>query len=81
MAIARKIALQRLRKYRLRVEELLHKIRDHPGHSSQDHWRHEVRVWLGIMESMVQHVGKKTSTEWGSSIEEFREQLTTEPQD
>jgi hypothetical protein len=75
MAIERKVALSRLATYRRQAQEHLQKIRNNPGHSSQNHWRHEVRVWLGIMETMVQHVGQKTGAEWRSIVDTLRKQL------
>jgi hypothetical protein len=78
MAIERKVALGRLLKSQVLAQKHLQKIRDHPEHSSRNHWRHEVRLWLGVMESMVEHVGKKTSAQWRQVIENLRELLEAE---
>ncbi len=80
MAIPRKVALDRLHKLQPRVTEHLNKIYANPGHSSQKHWRHEVRTWLGVMESMVQHVGQKTGAEWRPILQNLRERLDAAPQ-
>jgi hypothetical protein len=79
MAIERKVALERLATFQQLTQRHLQKIIDHPGHSSQNHWRHEVRVWLGIMEAMVEHVGKKTAAEWRPILDEIRAQLEAQP--
>jgi hypothetical protein len=38
-------------------------------------WKHEAQNWLQQMEEMLPHVGKKTSAEWRSIIEERKTDL------
>ena len=72
MARTRKAALEKIKSLVPEVEGHLAKIAAYPGHSSTDHWKHEIHTWLRDMEVLLRHVGKKTSAQWQERIDTWR---------
>jgi hypothetical protein len=72
MARTRKAALDKIQSLVTALESHLAKIAAYPGHSSTDHWKHEVHTWLRDMEALLRHVGKKTSAQWQARIDAWR---------
>jgi len=75
MAISRSQALNRLEGLEPQVEEHLAKIAANPGSRDVPHWATEIRAWLGEMERLAQHTGKKTGAEWAAKIANWRRLL------
>lgn len=74
MAITRKQALNRLEGLRSVVEEHLAKIADQPESQAVGHWQGEINAWIGEMERLIPHVGKKTGTEWSALVAKWKAQ-------
>ena len=72
MALPRKQSLKLLQGRVPAVEWHLMRIAEEPRHSSIHKWRSEVRNWLGEMEEVLPHVGKKTAAEWQARIDAYR---------
>ncbi|HZT83409.1 MAG TPA: hypothetical protein VFA26_24475 [Gemmataceae bacterium] len=75
MGIGRRRALERLNELVPEVERHLGRIAAQPHHSSAGKWKGEVRGWLGQMQEVIRHVGKKTGAEWQARIDAYREAL------
>jgi len=75
MGIGRKRALERLKELLPEVERHLGRIAAEPHHSSVGKWKSEVRSWLGQMQEVIRHVGKKTGAEWQERIDAYRKTL------
>lgn len=78
MGIGRKRALERLNSLAEVVEEHLQKIESQPKSDSVPHYRSEVRAWLGTMNSMIRHVGKKTGETWTARLAEYDRRIEEE---
>ena len=81
MARTRKAALDKIESLVPGVEGHIAKIAAFPGHSSQDHWKHETRTWLREREGLLRHVGKKTSAQWQDRIDAWRAAIETHDHD
>jgi Domain of unknown function (DUF4157) len=75
MAISRQQALNRMQGLTPRIEEHLAKIAADPRSQAVSHWRTEIHAWLGEIERLIPHVGKKTGAEWRSIVAEWRRRL------
>ena len=75
MAISQSQALNRMEGLSAQVGEHLAKIAGNPLSRDVPHWKTEIRAWLGEIERLNQHVGKKTGQEWASRIAAWKGQL------
>lgn len=75
MGLSRKQALKRIAGLAAQVEEHLTKIDENPNSRELPHWSHEVRIWIGQIESLIDNIGSKTETQWRAKIDTWREQL------
>jgi hypothetical protein len=75
MAIPRQQALKRLEGLAPQVEEHLAKIATNPTSRDVPHWKTEIRAFLGEMERLAPHTGRKTGEEWAAKIAEWRRLL------
>ena len=75
MAISRQQALNRIQGLSAPVEEHLAKIAAEPSSQAVAHWRKEIRAWLGEIERLTPHIGKKTGDVWTNRVAEWRRLL------
>ena len=75
MAISRSQALNRMEGLSVEVVKHLAKIAAKPLSRDVPHWTTEIRTWIGEIERLNQHVGKKTGQEWASRIAAWKGQL------
>ncbi len=68
MAISRSQALKRMLGLSAQVEKHLAKIAAKPLSRDVAHWTGEIQGWIGEIERLSEHVGKKTAQEWASKI-------------
>jgi RHS repeat-associated protein len=75
MAIGRQQALNRMQGLSAQVEKHLSKIATDPNSRAVAHWKTEIRAWLGEIERLSPHIGKKTSLEWESKVVQWKSLL------
>ena len=75
MGQSRKEASDRLLELSPQVVHHLEKIRTRPEAWDWNHWRSEVREWLGRMEHVLDRIGKRTRAEWEARIDGWRHEL------
>jgi hypothetical protein len=57
------------------LEEHLAKLAANPASRDVPHWRTEIQAFMGEIERLSEHVGKKTAAEWATRIGAWRQQL------
>jgi hypothetical protein len=79
--MSRKKALERLGGLAPRIEEHLDKITSDPASQDAPHWTREVKSWIQQVESLLPHVGRKTSAKWWAKIADWKAQVPGDEHD
>jgi len=73
--LSRSDAIKRVEGLAEKINEHLNFIRDEPGARAVNHWKGEIRGWIGQIDDVLRHMGKKTGKEWAENIGRWLEQL------